>query len=87
MICTQKEKTQRIFLPLKNLTAKSVSDFFGFRDQTSSGIADGYDALLRYRTYRRTRDRRLRGALLYYNESDLRRTVFILENLRRINST
>ena len=86
VIFTQKEETQRIFLPLKSLTAKSVSDFFGFRDETSSGIVDGYDALLGYHNYRRTRDERLRRALLSYNESDLRRTLFILENLRRINS-
>lgn len=84
VIFTRKLTTQRLFLPLENLSQKTVSKFFGFKSNDSS-IEHGFDALLLFYKYLETKNQKkkekLKQELLAYNRSDLMQLKLIWDSI------
>jgi uncharacterized protein YprB with RNaseH-like and TPR domain len=72
---------QSIFLPLKDMTEKSVAEYLGYRKPEDLAIEDGLQALLYFKKYLETRDERLKEEILRYNKCDLERARYILVRL------
>ena len=72
---------QSIFLPLKDMTEKSVAEYLGYRKPEDLAIEDGLQALLYFKKYLETRDERLKEEILHYNKCDLERARYILVRL------
>jgi len=82
LIFTRSASKQRIFLPIKPITEKSVSDYLGYREPRGLRIHDGLQALQAYTDYLRGRDEKIKDQLILYNRSDLERIKLIYEKLR-----
>lgn len=86
VIFTQNPRRQWLYLPLKPMDAKSVAHYFGYDPPRNLAIHDGFEALIRYKEYARTHNARIRKQLLRYNESDLKLTRRIFEELRDLEA-
>jgi len=86
VIFTQNPRKQWLYLPLKRMDAKSVAHYFGYGPPENLAIHDGFEALMRYKEYTRTRNPRIRKQLLRYNASDLKLTRRIFEELRSLEA-
>lgn len=85
VIFTQRNDRQKIFLPVRSMTAKYVSEYFGYREPKRLKIHDGLQALSAFQQYQRTRDSKLRKEILGYNRSDLERTALIFNKLKELS--
>ncbi|MEM4165451.1 MAG: ribonuclease H-like domain-containing protein [Nitrososphaerales archaeon] len=75
---------QKIFLPIKPLTMKTVSDYFGYNEPHSLRICNGFAALSAYHEYLKSRRKELRDQLLFYNQCELERIRMIFEKLSEV---
>lgn len=80
----RKVEVQKIFLPLKIRTEKTVAEFFGFRQREDVYIKDGLQALIEYRKYLKTKSPQVKVQLLLYNEEDLKRAKLIYDKLKTL---
>lgn len=81
VILTYRPEKQRIYLPLKPLTEKSVAWFFGYREPENLIISDGFEALIYFREYLRKHDQQIKQELLRYNRADLDRAKLVFEKI------
>ena len=81
VIFTQKPETQKIFLPIKPITEKTVSDYFGYKPPKYLHIHNGLEALMFYKMYLRTKNKKLKKQILRYNKSDLQRIKLIYQKI------
>jgi len=81
VIFTQKPDRQKIFLPIKPITEKTVSDYFGYKKPEGLQIHYGLQALLAYDDYLKKRDEKIKDQILLYNRSDLERIRLIYKKL------
>ena len=86
VIFTQNARRQWVFLPLKPMDAKTVAHYFGYDAPGNLSVHDGLEALFRYKEYLRTHSSRTKKQLLRYNESDLKLTRRIFEELRNLEA-
>lgn len=86
VIFTQNPRKQWLYLPLKPMDAKSVAHYFGYDPPKNLAIHDGFEALMRYKEYARTRNPGIREQLLRYNGSDLALTRHIFKELRSLEA-
>ena len=81
VIFTQKPDKQKIFLPIKPITEKTVSDYFGYKEPKNLQIHDGLQALLEYKRYLKSKSEKMKKQLLKYNRSDLERIRLIFNKV------
>jgi len=81
VIFTQKPGKQKIFLPIKPITEKTVSDYFGYKEPKNLQIHNGLQALLEYKRYLKSKNEKVRKQLLKYNRSDLERIRLIFSKI------
>jgi len=86
VIFTQNLRKQWLYLPLKPMDAKSVARYFGYDPPKNVTIRDGFEALMQFKGYLRSRSRATRGRLLRYNASDLKLTRRVFEELRNLET-
>src|SRR6266480_1351162 len=68
------------------MDAKTLAYYFGYDAPGNLSIHDGLEALFRYKEYLRTHNPRTKKQLLRYNESDLKLTRRIFEDLRNLEA-
>lgn len=83
-IFTQNPTKQVIFLPVRGqMSVKDVSVFLGYQEHESK-ISDGIGALSEYNDFLTTGDNQSKNELLDYNKSDLERTKFIFDVIKKL---
>lgn len=79
-IFTRSAKRQKIYLPIKPLTLKHVSDYLGYKTPNIN-ISDGLQALYEYESFLRKKRKVAREGikrdLLVYNKDDVERVRFV----------
>jgi len=85
VIFTQKPERQAIYLPLTDLSEKTVASYLGYSYPKELKIRDGLQALLVFHRYKHERNPRLRNQireqLLLYNRCDLEMIKIVLQKL------
>ncbi|MCP8313642.1 MAG: ribonuclease H-like domain-containing protein [archaeon] len=84
VIFTQKLEKQRVYLPIKRMDEKTVSEYLGYKPPPSLKIRDGLECLAWYEHYQGTRDDNIKKEILLYNKCDLERIKFIYEELKKL---
>jgi len=84
IINTRNTFEQVIFLPIKGMSEKSVAEFFGYKKPPDLKIEDGFQALLYFNMYLKTRDEKIKEEILRYNKCDLERAQYIYLNLLKL---
>jgi hypothetical protein len=85
VLFTENPRRQRVYLPLKDMGLKSVSEFFGYREPPDIVIRDGLAALIAFYRFLRTKDMGIKEQILKYNRYDLERTALVLKELARLS--
>ncbi len=80
-INTYRMKDQFIFLPMRHsMGVKNVSDYLGY-EEPSLEIHDGLMALINYKRFLDSNDKKIKKELRDYNATDLERTKYIFDKL------
>jgi uncharacterized protein YprB with RNaseH-like and TPR domain len=66
------------------MSEKSVAEFFGYKKPPDLKIEDGFQALLYFNMYLKTRDEKIKEEILRYNKCDLERAQYIYLNLLKL---
>jgi len=81
-INTQRIETQFVFLPMRgSMSSKNVAVRLGYKAPRDLRITDGFQALIAYGEYLRSKRERLKLDLLEYNRADLEMTKFIFDKI------
>ncbi|MFZ8846664.1 MAG: ribonuclease H-like domain-containing protein [Candidatus Hydrothermia bacterium] len=84
VIDTRSLNKQKIFFPLRSQGLKSISEYLGYVPNKEIEIANGREALNKFKYYRETKDPKIKNQILLYNEEDLKRLAYVFNKLKEI---